>query len=117
MSFEISKTIRNLVDIDLKSDFSNALLDATRLRSLSEADIAELLERDEVQFIVRDRQELRHIAPERTADFWLSNVRGNVVSPDRLYVASASFISGFYYRASEWLNSVDQPIVLLELTR
>lgn len=117
MSFEVSKTIRDLIDINLERDFSSVPLDAVRVRGLSEADIAELLEREDVHFIVSDDHELRHIPPERTADFWLSNVRGNVLAPDRIYVASASFISGFYYRASEWQDSVDLPIVLLELTR
>lgn len=117
MSSQISKTIRDLVEIDLQSDFSSVPLDAKRVRSLSEADIAELLEQGDVHFIVRDQKKMRHIPLERTHDFWLSNVRGNVLPPSRLYVASASFISGFYYVASEWLDSVDLPIVLLELDR
>lgn len=117
MSDQISKTIRDLIEIDLERDFSDVPLDATRVRSLSESDIQKLLDEGDVHFIVRDERDMRHIPPERTRDFWLSNVRGNVLAPGRLYVASASFVSGFYYIASEWLDSVDLPIVLLEITR
>lgn len=117
MSFELSKTIRDLIDIDWAPLFTPVPLDAQRVRSLSNEDIAQLLVDEEVRFVVSDYQLLRHIPPERTNEFWISNVRGNVVAPERIYVSSSSFISGFYYRASEWHDSVDMPIVLLEIGR
>lgn len=117
MSFELSKTIRDLIDIELEPDFSSVPLDAQRVRSLSDADVSEMISAGDVHFIVRDLREMRHIPPDRTQEFWKSNVRGNVVAPGRLYVSASSFISGFYYSASEWQDSVDLPIILLEITR
>ena len=117
MSFELSKTIRDLIDIDWAPVFTPVPLDAQRIRSLSNSDISLLLVEEDVRFVVSDHRVLRHIPAEHTDEFWISNVRGNVVAPERIYVSSSSFISGFYYRASEWHDSVDMPIVLLELGR
>ena len=84
---------------------------ATRSRYLNLEELAELLRKAEVQFVVANiGDQLNWVDPVERYRFWKSEVKEHLANPSQFF--SEEFPGGYCYLASEWND--DPTIVLLE---
>ena len=87
----------------------------TRIRSLAERDLADLLSEGEVEFAVADLgKPIVWIAPIECFAFWKAEAKPHLAAPESRLSLEA-FPGCYAYFASLWeRTSVSRPIVLLE---
>ena len=102
--------------LPLQELWSNDGLNAfARGSSLSIADIAEMLRKGRVQFVVAEVGiKLHWISPNDCYDFWKTDVKDHLAIPDSA-VQIATFPGEYCYFASVWdCGTIPIPLVLLE---
>ena len=87
----------------------------TRIRSLNNFEIAELLRAGVIEFVVADvGKPLEWINPQDCFNFWKSEVKSHIVEADSRIELDA-YPSGYCYLASRWKGEdLAPPLVLLE---
>lgn len=89
-------------------------LAATKIRSLTSKDIAELLRHGLIRFIVAECGDpLQWIPPPQCYAFWKTEVKPRIVETEIIYLEE--FPGSYCYVASEWTDDQPSPIVLLEM--
>jgi hypothetical protein len=88
-----------------------------RIRYLTANDITELLRNSPVEFVIADvGQPLRWILPEKCYEFWKTDVRLHLASPENR-VSLDDFPDAYCYFASEWESQVGTTkVIALEKT-
>jgi hypothetical protein len=86
-----------------------------RVRTLDSADVAELLRRGEVEFVVADvGKPLQWIAVNDCFSFWKNEVKPHLAGPD-MKLRLDEFPGQYCYRASQWEIALSAtPVFLLE---
>lgn len=88
-------------------------LSAVRIRNIGHREIAELLRRGQIRFIVADcGKSLQWIPYSSAYDYWKAEVKPRIAEMEIL--SPADFPGNYCYVASEWADGQPSPIVLLE---
>jgi len=89
-------------------------IEASRTRYLTSNELTEMLKLHPVEFIVADvGVPLKRIPVDKCYEFWKSEVKRHLVSPDAK-VDLSKLPDEYGYFASEWSGRIEVPIVLLE---
>ena len=89
--------------------------DAKRVRALDATEVDALLAAGPVQFVVADGAlTLEWVPAERSADFWISEVRPRLVAPRGRRSASPASPGQHRFAAAEWITDSGAVVVLLE---
>ena len=90
------------------------LLDASRARYLTAAELTEMLKVHPVEFIVADvGTPLKRIPVDQCYEFWKREVKPHLLNPQGKLNRS-KLPDEYGYLASEWSGQTQAPIVLLE---
>ena len=88
---------------------------ASRGRTVGEAELAALLRRGPLRFVVADVGKAPHWRTEADCfAFWKSEVRPRLVRADATSWRLEDYPGEYCYRASEWTGAPGTPIVVLE---
>lgn len=91
------------------------VVDAKQIRDLTAADIAELLRRGPVRFVVADiGGELEWVPQSDCYKFWKSEVKERLPDPTE-QIRVWEYPDGYCYFATEWADRGGIPIVLLAI--
>jgi hypothetical protein len=93
---------------------SEGNLTPTKKRLLGGNDVAAMLRRGPIRFVVAECGDpLRWIPPSHCHDFWKTELRPRIVETD--VFDQADFLGAYCYVASEWADGEPLPLVLLEM--
>jgi hypothetical protein len=89
-------------------------LTSARQRTLGSSDIAGMLRRGVIRFVVANCGDpLEWIQPAKCYDFWKTEVKPRIVESETF--DQAEFPGAYCYVASEWADGEPSPLVLLEM--
>jgi hypothetical protein len=106
------RVVMRIPMIDLWDSEGN--LTAAKQRTLSRDDVAALLRRGLVRFVVAECGDpLRWIPPSDCYDFWKTELKPRIAETKTFELED--FPGAYCYVASEWSDGQSSPLVLLEM--